>query len=169
MRHTNLARRLALAPIAALLALAILPSGAGAQEKPFEPAFEVNPANPNADTPVQVQVFFDLAEGNSFIKTASFRIPAAYQITNSDDMTNGDIVGDGTLSIKFGALGQLTPSLCLANKAPNTPGAYSTLVVGVQLGSSNSADCNGLFSLTISLTKFPDGQYGFDFSLPGDI
>lgn len=139
------------------------------QERPFDPSFEVSPANPNADSPVQVQLFFELKEGNSFLKTVAFRIPAGYQLTNSDDMPNGDIIGDGTITLKVGSLGVQNPNLCLSNQAPNTPGSYSTIKVGVQLGSGSSSDCSGLFSLTFTLKKYETGEYGFDVSLPSDL
>lgn len=152
--------------LAAATLLLILPTAASAQQRPFEPSFEVSPANPSADSPVQVQIFFELKEGNSFLKNVAFRIPNGYQLTNSDDMPNNDIVGDGTLTLKVGSLGVQTPNLCLSNHAPNVPGAHSTINVAVQLGTGDSANCTGLLSLTFSLKRLADGQIGFEFSLP---
>lgn len=154
--------------IAVALAMMVA-APAAALEEPFEPIFEVNPATPSADSPVQIQIVFELPEGNSFIKSASFRIPAEYQVPNSDDIPNGDIVGDGTLALKVGALGNMNISLCAANKSPNLPGAHATIDIAVQIGGGDPSNCSGLLNLTLSLKKFPDGQYGFDFSLPREV
>ncbi|RIK11374.1 MAG: hypothetical protein DCC49_00235 [Acidobacteria bacterium] len=164
-RLINKAAQLTLALSAAIL----IASPAGAAEKPFEPIFEVNPATPSADAPVQIQILFELPEGHSFIKSASFRIPAAYQIPNSDDIPNGDVIGDGTLALKVGALGAMNVGLCAANHAPNSPGAHATIDIAVQIGGGDPGSCTGLLNLTLTIKKFPDGQYGFDFSLPRDV
>lgn len=157
--------RLALASCAAFL----IASPAGAAEQPFEPIFEVNPATPSADTPVQIQILFELPEGNSFVKKAAFRIPAAYQVPNSDDIPNGDIIGDGTLALKVGALGNMNVGLCAANHAPNSPGAHSTIDIAVQIGGGDPSSCSGLLNLTLTIKKMPDGQFGFDFELPRQV
>lgn len=156
--------------LALVLGMAIMiASPAGAAEQPFEPIFEVNPATPSADAPVQIQILFELPEGHSFIKNASFRIPGAYQLPNSDDIPNGDVIGDGTLALKLGALGNMNVGLCAANHSPNSPGAHATIDIAVQIGGGDPGACTGLLNLTLTIKKFPDGQYGFDFSLPREV
>lgn len=157
--------RLALALGAAIM----IANPVGAVEQPFEPIFEVNPATPSADAPVQIQILFELPEGHSFIKSASFRIPGAYQIPNSDDIPNGDVIGDGTLALKLGALGNMNVGLCAANHSPNSPGAHATIDIAVQIGGGDPGACTGLLNLTLTIKKFPDGHYGFDFSLPREV
>lgn len=159
-----------LARLALALGTAIMIANpAAAAEQPFEPIFEVNPATPSADAPVQIQILFELPEGHSFIKSASFRIPGAYQIPNSDDIPNGDVIGDGTLALKLGALGNMNVGLCAANHSPNSPGAHATIDIAVQIGGGDPGSCSGLLNLTLTIKKFPDGQFGFDFSLPREV
>lgn len=167
MHQKTFLRRLSLVAVAAAIFVAGSFATAAAQTKPFDPTLDILPADRTADEPVQVQIYFELKDGNSFVKTASFRIPNEYQITPSDQMPNGDIIGDGSISLKVGSLGQQNPNLCLSNKSPNLPGAYSTINVAVQIGGGGPG-CSGIFSLTLSLKKFDDG-YGFDFTLPPDL
>jgi hypothetical protein len=156
VRHLSLTICFAVAVLIAAGALA--PGHAGAQERPFEPTFEVASALKSAGEPTQVQIYFSLEEGHAFPKRAVLEIPAAYQIPPGSDVPNNDIVGEGQITIKAGALGIQTVALCLSNKNPPSPGDYATINVAVMIGSSDPGSCQGLLNLTFGVIKRSESE-----------
>lgn len=138
-----------------------------AEEKPFEPAFEVSSALRTANEPTQVQIFFELKEGNAFPTKAVLEIPGAYQIPRGSGVPNGDIVGDGIITIKTAALGKVTVNVCLSNRNPPRPGDWATINVAVQLGNTTPTGCTGLLNLTLGLKHEGEGTpYTATLELP---
>jgi len=128
-----------------------------AQQRPFEPMFEVSSALRTANEPTQVQVYFELKEGDAFPTRAVFEIPGAYQIPKGSEIPNGDIVGDGVITIKTAAIGTVTVNTCLSNRNPPRSGDWATINVAVQLGNTNPSGCSGLLNLALSLKREGEG------------
>ncbi len=154
------------AALGAILALVGTVS-APAQERPFEPVFEVSSALRSADEPTQVQLYFELPEGHAFPSRAVLEIPAEYQIPRGSDVSNNDIVGDGQITVKIGSLGIQTVRICLSNQAPARAGDWATLNVAVQLGDTQGGGCTGILNLTLGLKRqSEDGPYQAILELP---
>lgn len=152
--NAEAARRIRSILFAVLATLVVgLATPAASQERPFEPVFEVSSALRSAGEPTQVQIYFELAEGHAFPSKAVFQIPAEYRIPRGSEVSNKDIVGDGVITIKAGALGVQTVNVCLSNQSPPRPDDWATLNVAVQLGNTQSGGCSGLLNLTLSLKR----------------
>ncbi len=158
--------RAAAAALGVILALVGTVS-APAQERPFEPVFEVSSALRAADEPTQVQLYFELPEGHAFPSRAVLEIPAEYQIPRGSDVSNNDIVGDGQITVKIGSLGIQTVKICLSNQSPARAGDWETLHVAVQLGDKQGGGCSGILNLTLGLKRASeDGSYQAILELP---
>lgn len=146
----------------------LLPSASWAQEKPFEPTFEVASAIRTAGEPTQVQIYFSLEEGHAFPRSAVLEIPGEYQIPPGSEVPNNDVVGEGQITIKAGPLGIQTVALCLANKNPPAAGDYATINVAVQLGgSADQGGCQGLLNLTFGIRReTEDEPYRVEIRVP---
>jgi hypothetical protein len=140
---------------------------AHSQERPFEPIFEVSSALRSAGEPTQVQIYFELKEGHAFPSKAVLEIPSEYQIPRGSEVPNGDIVGDGVITIKAGALGVQTVNVCLSNQSPPRSGDWATLNVAVQLGNTQGGGCTGILNLSLGLKRQSEtGPFTATLELP---